>query len=67
MNSGRTILHKLVLRRNVQGKNIMEEKEKTEAICRSVFKNKEYQHIKNQFTQKWAEIINKMEKDRAAI
>lgn len=67
LNTGRTILHRFVLSKNKQGIGIVEEKKKTEAACRSVFKNKEYQDIKKQFTQKWTEIINNMEKNRGTI
>lgn len=41
--------------------------EKKDSICRNVFKNKECQDIKKQFTQKWVEIINNMEKNRGII
>lgn len=41
--------------------------DKKNTICTSIFKNKEHQDIKKQFTQKWVEIINKMEKNRGII
>lgn len=45
----------------------MEEKQKTEIICRSIFKSAEDRDIQKRYTQKWVEIINKMEKNRDTI
>ncbi len=35
-------------------------------VCRSVFKSGESTTSKNQFTQKWIELINKIEKNKGA-
>lgn len=38
--------------------------EKPKTICKSVFKSGESTTSKNQFTQKWIELINKIEKNK---
>lgn len=38
--------------------------EKPKTICKSVFKSGENTTSKNQFTQKWIELINKIEKNK---
>lgn len=42
----------------------MKEKEMPETICRSVFKNRKTTITKSEFTQKWIDIINKIEKEK---
>lgn len=43
----------------------MENTNKSQIICRSVFKSGESTTSKSQFTKKWAEMINKIEKNKA--
>lgn len=40
----------------------MKEIKADKAICKSIFKNGKSSAIKNQFTKKWIELINRMEK-----
>ena len=42
----------------------MEAKEQTKSICKSVFKSGESTTSKAQFTKKWAEMINRIEKNK---
>lgn len=42
----------------------MNEKQIPETICRSVFKSGENTTSKSQFTQKWIELVNKIEKSK---
>ena len=44
----------------------MNEKQIPETICRSVFKSGENTTSKSQFTQKWIELVNKIEKKQRA-
>ncbi len=39
--------------------------DKTQTLCRSVFKSGESTTSKNQFTKKWIEMINRIEKNKA--
>lgn len=39
--------------------------EKSKTVCSSVFKSGESTTTKTQFTQKWIELINKIEKSKA--
>lgn len=43
---------------------IMANNEKSKNICSSVFKSGENTTTKSQFTQKWIELINKLEKNK---
>ena len=43
----------------------MDRKEQTKAICKSVFKSGESTTSKKELTQKWIELINKIEKDKS--
>ena len=43
------------------GKN---DKSKSDTICKSVFKSGENTTSKSQFTKKWIELINKLEKNK---
>ncbi len=38
-------------------------KQETQVICKSVFKSGENTTIKNQFTRKWIELINQIERN----
>lgn len=42
----------------------MKEKEMPETICRSVFKNGKATITISEFTKKWIDIINKIEKEK---
>ena len=42
----------------------MANNEKSKNICSSVFKSGENTTTKSQFTQKWIELINKLEKNK---
>lgn len=42
----------------------MEEKQVREPICKNVFLNGENTTSKSQFTQKWIELINRLEKNK---
>ena len=42
----------------------MANNEKSNSICRSVFKSGESTTSKTQFTKKWIELINKIEKNK---
>ena len=42
------------------------EHQQTQANCKSVFKSGENTPLKKQFTKKWIEMINKIEKNKAA-
>lgn len=42
----------------------MEEKQAQEPICKNVFLNGENTTSKSQFTQKWIELINRLEKNK---
>lgn len=44
--------------------NVLKEKEMPEIICRSVFKNGKSTITKSEFTKKWTDIINKIEKEK---
>ena len=44
----------------------MKETKTDKTICKSVFKSGENTTSKNQFTQKWIELINRLEKSKAA-
>ncbi len=44
----------------------MEAKEQTKSICKSVFKSGESTTSTKQFTLKWIELINKIEKGKSA-
>ncbi len=43
----------------------MDRKEQPKAICKSVFKSGESTTSKKELTQKWIELINKIEKDKS--
>lgn len=43
----------------------MEAKEQTKSICKSVFKSGESTTSKKELTQKWIELINKIERDKS--
>lgn len=42
----------------------MPQNEKPKVICSSVFKSGENTTTKNQFTQKWIELVNRLEKNK---
>ncbi|MCI8583849.1 MAG: hypothetical protein HFH13_12065 [Dorea sp.] len=42
----------------------MENNEESKSVCSSVFKSGESTTSKTQFTQKWIELINKIEKNK---
>ncbi len=44
----------------------MNEKKTDKTICKSVFKSGENTTTKIQFTKKWIELINKLEKTKSA-
>lgn len=43
----------------------MADNNKTQAVCRSVFKSGESTTSKSEFTKKWIELINKIEKGKS--
>lgn len=43
----------------------MKEYKTDKTICKSIFKNGKNTTSKNQFTQKWIELINKLEKNKS--
>jgi hypothetical protein len=45
----------------------MANNQKPKTICRSVFKSGESTTSKSQFTQKWIELINKIEKNKGTV
>ena len=44
----------------------MENTDKNQTLCKSVFKSGESTTSKTQFTQKWIEMINRIEKNKVA-
>lgn len=42
----------------------MANNEQSKTVCRSVFKSGENTTSKSQFTQKWVELINRLEKNK---
>lgn len=42
----------------------MKDHDKSEALCRSVFKSGESAPSVKQFTEKWIELVNRLEKNR---
>jgi len=44
----------------------MKEKKNSTAVCKSVFKGGKSMTSKNEFTEKWIELINNLEKNKMA-
>lgn len=45
----------------------MANNKQSKTVCRSVFKSGENTTSKSQFTKKWVELINKLEKNKGAV
>ena len=61
-NNGLAALHITVLAIAKRGLNNMNEKKTDKTICKNVFKSGENTTTKIQFTKKWIELINRLEK-----
>ena len=61
-NNGLAAVHITVLAIAKRGLNNMNEKKTDKTICKSVFKSGENTTTKIQFTKKWIELINRLEK-----
>ena len=61
-NNGLAAVHITVLAIAKRGLTNMNEKKTDKTICKSVFKSGENTTTKIQFTKKWIELINRLEK-----
>lgn len=45
----------------------MQEKEMSLKTCKSIFKNGQLTTTRNQFTKKWMELVNKIQKNKEVL